>query len=747
VSRYPFVFLVFCFSFFGRASEVRTPIRWPLPQNGRAIASQSGLRIQAYRNYVSSLTDSELREFLEDARINTGSLGFKPGKVLVKFADDFVEQAIVEDLKANQKGFEVRSFKSGSTKELVIPSEKTNLQTLADLAALKELTGVVEVYPNYKIKKTQIPNDPLFSDQYALKNEGENRGVADADIDGPEAWQVTTGSREVLVGVIDTGIDYNHPDLASNIWMNPGETGLDSQGRNKASNGIDDDGNGYVDDFRGWNFVEDNNDPIDYESHGTHVAGTIGAVGNNAVGIAGVAWNVSLVPLQILDMFGSGEISAAIRAVEYATQMNIPITNNSYGALENVPAFEEAIKANRDAGFLFIAAAGNMNSNNDERPFFPASYPVENIISVASTNKLDKLSSFSNFGTRSVHLAAPGEEILSIQAQGTYWRLSGTSMAAPHVAGAAALIKSIQPNWNYVQIKEKILSSVDVLESESWTNKVSSRGRLNVARAVDGVASPIPLRLVLSSIIPSVGPLEGGARVTVKGIDFSPQAQVLIGSRSCSSVNYVSKYEINCVLPPGRPVVHNVIVTNPDGLRKTLVNAFLYHPEPKINSISPERGPRKAGNTLTINGTNFSSGSKVKIGSMWCLNPEVISSEQIRCRLPEQTFGSYPVQVENNKGQLSQQNVRYFYFAQPEIELLVPVSGALKGGNQITIRGRDYQIGAKVTVGGKACSRIQVVSDQAIRCIVPKGNARGSVPVRVTNLNGQKSGPASYQYR
>ena len=319
-------------------------------------------------------------------------------------------------------------------------------------------------------------------------------------------------------------------------------------------------------------------------------------------------------------------------------------------------------------------------------------------------------------------------------------------MAAPLVAGAAALIKSLHPDWTFSQIRSQILSSVDIFDGPSWKNKTATSGRLNVARAVGGVPSPLPLRLELTSIIPKVGPLEGGVRVTLTGSDFSEQVQVLIGSRACTHVRLVSRDEINCLLPPGRQVLHNVIATNPDGRRRTLVNAFLYHPEPKIASVSPLRGPRKAGNELTVRGSQFDSGSKVKIGDQICGRAQT-TSEQIKCIVPEQPIGSYPVTVENAKGQLSRENFIYLYQAQPEIQSLTPVGGPLKGGNALTVRGRDFQVGATVLIGGKPCSAVRVVNESQIRCVIPKGAQRRRVAVVVRNLNGFQSPATFYTYR
>ncbi|MFM8313782.1 MAG: S8 family serine peptidase, partial [Deltaproteobacteria bacterium] len=307
-----------------------------------------------------------------------------------------------------------------------------------------------------------------------------------------------------MVGVIDTGIDYNHPDLRNNIWTNPGETGAWSPAdpastpcRDKSCNGIDDDGNGYIDDVHGYNFVsETNHDPMDDHFHGTHVAGTIGAVSNNAQGVAGINWNVSLVALKFLNENGSGAIADAVRAVEYATKMKIPITNNSWGGGGADPTLKAAIDEARKAGSVFVAAAGNSSGDTDVDPSYPASYKVDNVISVAAVDSQGNLANFSNYGATSVHLAAPGVDILStvplrVDPSG-YKRLSGTSMAAPHVAGAIALIKALYPDAGPLKMKSRVVYAAS--KSLALEGKVLTSGILDIdAALVEDSVLPSPV--------------------------------------------------------------------------------------------------------------------------------------------------------------------------------------------------------------------------------------------------------------
>ena len=357
---------------------------------------------------------------------------------------------------------------------LLSGSENFSYELVAQSVADWIPNAIVE--PDFIVHANGIPNDPNFGDQWGLNNTGQNGGVADADIDAVEAWDITTGSSDVVVGVIDTGIDYTHPDLVDNIWVNPGEI---------ANDGIDNDGNGYIDDIHGWDFANNDNNPIDDEGHGTHVAGTIGATGNNGLGVTGVSQNVSLVAVKFLDRFGSGTTSDAIRAIEYTNTLkqfgtNLVLTNNSWGGGSFSTALRNVIEDAQEQDILFVAAAGNDGSSSLQ---YPAGYDLDNIVSVAATNRSDELSSFSNFSTSWVDLAAPGSDILSTRAGGGYELLSGTSMASPHVAGAIALYSSVRPELTSLELKDQLLDNVDVLPQ--FANRVASSGRLNVHSLFD----------------------------------------------------------------------------------------------------------------------------------------------------------------------------------------------------------------------------------------------------------------------
>lgn len=345
-------------------------------------------------------------------------------------------------------------------------------------------TGVSYVEPDFAIAPSALPNDPSFSRLWGLHNLGQSGGVADADIDAPEAWNTTTGSRSVVVAVIDTGIDYSHPDLAANVWTNPGEVPGD---------GIDNDRNGYVDDVRGWDFANNDADPMDDNGHGTHVSGTIGAVGDNGIGVAGVSWQVSIMGLKFLSGSGSGSTSAAIAAINYATRMrrdfgiNVVATNNSWGGGGFSTGLRDAIEAGGQAGILFVAAAGNDGRNNDATPSYPASYTSQSIISVAATDRSNALATFSNYGVTGVDLAAPGVGIYSTTPANTYASYSGTSMATPHVTGTIALMAAANRQATAAQLRAAILATAS--PTASLAGKVSTGGLLNAQAAVNAITS------------------------------------------------------------------------------------------------------------------------------------------------------------------------------------------------------------------------------------------------------------------
>ena len=358
---------------------------------------------------------------------------------------------------------------------------------------IERLPSVASISTNNVVRATEWSNDPESSKLWGLNNQGQVingvAGTPDADIDLPEALAHATVQTQVVVGIVDTGIDYNHPDLRDNMWKNPGEI---------AGNNRDDDGNGFIDDVYGFNFVNNTGNPMDDDEHGTHVAGTIAASLNNSQGVAGIASGAAkLMAIKFLDANGSGTYANAIRALNYATMMssrgvNLKVLNNSWGGYGTVPALEDAVNATNAAGMLFVASAGNESNDNDgEFKAIPASYAASNIISVAATNNLDELASFSNYGATTVDLAAPGVGILSTTPGNRYQSFNGTSMAAPHVAGALALAWACHPDKTSTEIQDALFGSVDALDS--LDGAVATGGRLNVNNLLTALEDPILL--------------------------------------------------------------------------------------------------------------------------------------------------------------------------------------------------------------------------------------------------------------
>ena len=439
----------------------------------------------------SSSSDSSTKKLNAQSIISQMEKGkFKEGELLVKFKSGTLTAS---SLKTHQtvSATVLKSFKVVPNLELV----KLDARTTVKDAVVKYMSDPLVEYaePNFiRSASATIPNDQFFHQQWALNNTGTFAGgSAGADIDAVEAWDINTGNSGIIIAVLDTGIDYNHADLSGNIWINPGEI---------PNNGIDDDGNGKVDDWRGWNFATNNNNPLDDNGHGTFISGIIGAKGNNFTGIAGIMWNVKLMPLKFLDRNGEGTIADEIAAIQYAISKGAKIINASYSGSSFSQAEKDAIAAANTAGILVMAAAGNggnddVGDNNDFFPEYPASYSLPNILAIAATDQNDRRASFSNFGLNSVHVAAPGVYILStiptsIQPSG-YFFMSGTSASTPYVSGLAGLLNSYYTHFTPSQIRSTILRYVDVLPSLSGL--IQTGGRINAYKAISSLLIPTGL--------------------------------------------------------------------------------------------------------------------------------------------------------------------------------------------------------------------------------------------------------------
>ncbi len=389
--------------------------------------------------------------------------------VLVKLEDPSKNMLNHMDFKSalNSHADEVADRVEGRTERLFYSFKMAQISLNGEVEVkeavniLKNTQGVLHAEPNYIVKSLNVPNDPGFPSLWGMSM-----------IDAPGAWNVTTGDEETVVAVIDTGVDYNHEDLKDNMWTS--EEG-----------------------HHGYNAIQDNNDPMDDTGHGTHVAGTIGAVGDNELGVVGVNWNVSLMGVKFMDQMGFGTISHAIAGLEYVLERknegeNIAATTNSWGGGGYSQLLYDAIEQHQKEGILFVAAAGNSRSDNDINPAYPASYNLTNIISVAATGETDQLGFFSNYGSQSVHVGAPGVDINSTMLDDSYMVASGTSMAAPHVSGLAALLASHNSSYDYNNLKNIILSSADPVES--LKNKTLTEGRINASRALRLTPDPDDIR-------------------------------------------------------------------------------------------------------------------------------------------------------------------------------------------------------------------------------------------------------------
>jgi subtilisin family serine protease len=452
---------------------------------------------------------------------------YQPGRLIVRFA-----QSSSGQMAAMERRNQILSSMGGASIErefqivpgLCVVDLPAGMTVEEALQEFNSSTGVLYAEPDYRVSiDSTIPNDTFFSELWGMHNTGQSGGTVDADIDAPEAWDISTGSSDIIVAVIDTGVDYTHPDLAGNMWVNTGEI---------PGNGQDDDGNGYIDDVYGYDFCNYDGDPMDDHYHGTHCAGTIGAVGNNSQGVAGVCWHVRIMALKFLDSGGSGWTSDAINCVNYSRIMGANLSSNSWGGGGYSQGLKDAIDAAGAAGMLFVAAAGNDGGNNDSYPHYPSSYDSESLIAVMATDRYDNKSSFSNYGPVSVDLGAPGSSILSCQPGNQYQYLSGTSMATPHVAGACALLWSMNPAEGNVEVKNILIETVD----PTLSGQCVSGGRLNLYNAILEIKAPWII------IEPEEGTVGAGGStdvdVTFDALELTPgiyEAEIVIISDAPSS--------------------------------------------------------------------------------------------------------------------------------------------------------------------------------------------------------------------
>ncbi len=463
----------------------------PAAPGARLVKSEAGEPFLEHRpDFKYPLVRVEpVTHIYSDGSVYTKNVEMVADHVMVRMESGADLPAIESALQA--MGASVRSRRSAPRMILVAFDGSDPARFDKTIEAIEKIPGVAKSEPDYIVRAGATPNDEFYNLCWGQHNTGQRitlagrfdfpGGTPDADIDAPEAWNGSTSATAITVAVIDTGVDWDHPDLADNIWTNPGEI---------AGNGIDDDANGFVDDVRGWDFQNDDNDPDDDHYHGTHCAGTIGARGNNGIGVAGVAWQAKIIPVKFLGKSG-GATSDAIDAVYYAAEIGASVASNSWGGPGYSELLEDAFDYAATKNQLCIVAAANDSSDNDLVPVYPASFESPSIVTVAATDQLDGLASFSNYGIETVDIGAPGFYIFStvpIGNQNGYGLLSGTSMATPHVAGAAALLYSaLGPEAPYSLVQNALLTSGDTIPS--LVGKTKFGRRLNLQKLMASLSS------------------------------------------------------------------------------------------------------------------------------------------------------------------------------------------------------------------------------------------------------------------
>ncbi len=673
---------------------------------------------------------------------------YAPEEILIQFSGPMTDEKIARKVekfygKETKKNHKITFNYS----ELGLPN--TYLLKLSNSDDPKEVKekyqqepDVVYAEPNYVVTNALIPGETSFSKLWGLHNTGQTGGTPDADIDAPEAWDLCTGSEGVIIAVIDTGVDYNHPDLAGNIWTNPGEI---------AGNGIDDDHNGYIDDIHGWDFYFNDNNPFDDNGHGTHCAGTIGAIGNNGKGITGVMWQVKIMPLKFMNYAGSGYASDAGKAILYANKMGASVMSNSWGGANYSITLANAINSSHG---LVVCAAGNDAINIDSAPFYPASYAFPQVLSVAASTKTDTLASFSNYGTNSVDIAAPGELIYSTLPNGSYGTLSGTSMATPHVAGLAGLLYAYHPGLTYTEAKSAIMASVD--EKTSLNGKIGTGGRINAYQALL-ISGEDPL--TLNEITPGSANINTPVSLTISGTGFASSAEVRLagpeeipaGEVLCASPTELTAHFDLTGKSAGR---YDLKVINPDATSATLADCFeITAPNPPVlTAISPSTVPAGAGEfDLVVTGTEFTPSSRILWNGAECVNPTVfLDSTQISTHILSDSVrdpGTVLVTVSDpNTGTSGSAVLTIDTIPAPAITKISPSSGKRGSTKSYTITGTNLVAGASAELRKSgsiiACTNEVVQtggSTMTCTIAIPSDAGRGYWDIAIVNPDGQSA--------
>jgi subtilisin family serine protease len=559
----------------------------------------------------------------QESYVTVGKSKAHPTHILARYAAEVSPQSASTTLQAlglrvkhqyrHVPGLVLIDVNDRVSMAAIAPGPEQQTQLLLDrIQVLRNSGSFAYVEPDFVGHLLATPTDAAFLDGrlWGLRNVGQNGGKIGADIDAVRAWDLSTGGTNVIIAVMDSGIRYTHRDLAANMWVNPGET----------QNGIDDDNNGYVDDIHGINAVTGSGNPMDDNNHGTHVAGTIGAVADNGFAHVGVNWTARLMAVKIGTAEGFILISAAIEGSEYATDHGARIQNHSWGGYSFSQALLDSITAARDRGVLWVVAAGNERNDNDELPAYPASYDVDNIISVAALDRGDRLAGFSNFGATAVDIGAPGAEIFSTIAESdtSYAFFAGTSMASPHVAGVAGLILGRYPTASLEEVRARIL--LTAVRLPALQGRAVSGGRVNAFAALD--ASPDGILEV--SVTPESGAvlLEGMVEpIFVRVNDLFPvtnatvNATVTAEGLDAFELNFVNNgqppderandgvYSANLDVPVGvDSIVLTVVASAPDA--ETATNVVVYTvvpPPPNDDFVNASKIPAAGGTVISDN--------------------------------------------------------------------------------------------------------------------------------------------------
>jgi subtilisin family serine protease len=438
---------------------------------------------------VHAKKEAEARPGVKEGKYRSDRILIQPKRGLAP--------ASVEQLHRGNKTRVMRVLSDSEEVQVVQLPEGAEVREM--VARYRNSGGVEWAEPDYWIRPALVGAD-LERLERSLQDL-EHDGLNEREVPGGmqmAGFSATGSSADIIVAVIDTGVRYTHQDLSGRMWVNPGETGLDMWGRDKQFNGRDDDGNGYVDDVFGMTAMDKLESPFDTDGHGTHVAGILVRTGTEKVNFAGMSGRIQIMALKFMDGFEGGSTSDAIKAIDYARSKGAHVINASWGSPDYSYFLENAIRKARNAGIIFVAAAGNDGLNIDEVPFYPASLKLDNLVSVGATTDWGELAGFSNFGPRSVHVAAPGAAIYSTYAgsDSDYRRLNGTSMAAPHAAAALALVRARYPDENYRQIIQRVLSTTDPLPH--LAGKTVTGGRVNLEGAL-GISPETPVHLDISA--------------------------------------------------------------------------------------------------------------------------------------------------------------------------------------------------------------------------------------------------------